>query len=191
MTDYFFTNRWFSDSELKHHFSALTSMLGSQNILNLLEIGSYEGASSVYFADHLLSNPASRLTCVDPFDLSDKTTPLTGSTEFIFLGNIDKCKYKNQINVKRTTSDHFFEENTEVFDFIYLDGSHELDAIRKDFQNSLKVLKPNGILWMDDYGAKHIGIDKCIDQLYEENKNHLRIIFKGGWQIAFQNVDKN
>jgi len=186
MTEYFFTNRWFADSEIKHNFSALASMLGTQNVLNLLEIGSFEGASSVYFADHLLSNPESRLTCVDPFDLGDKTTPLTGSTEYIFLSNLDKCKYKNQINFKRTISDEFFAGQDQVFDFIYLDGSHELDAIRKDFHNSLNVLKPNGILWMDDYGAKHVGIDKCIDQLYEENKTRLRIIYKGGWQIAFQ-----
>lgn len=192
MGDYFFTNRWFADSEIKQNFPSLVSMLGSHNQLNLLEIGSFEGASSFYFADHLLLNPESRLTCVDPFDLGDKTTPLTTSTEFIFLNNLEKCKHKHQIHVKKMMSDAFFASNQDTFDFIYLDGSHELHAIRNDFHNSLKVLKPNGILWMDDYGAKHLGINVCVDELYEENKAHLRILYKGGWQIAFvKTADKN
>jgi len=33
----------------------------------MLEIGCFEGLSSVFFADNFLNNPDSRLTSVDPF----------------------------------------------------------------------------------------------------------------------------
>ena len=58
---------------------------------------------------------------------------------------------KNKIEIFRNTSDIFFKANNIEFDLIYIDGNHLYDFVKKDISNSLKFLKKNGIIVLDDY----------------------------------------
>ena len=49
------------------------------------------------------------------------------------------------------TSDNFFTQNNEKFDFVYVDGDHSKEQVLKDLQNSWSVLNNNGFLLVDDY----------------------------------------
>ena len=40
----------------------------------------------------------------------------------------------------RSTSDAFFEKNSDFFDLIFIDGLHEYSQVKKDIINSLKIL---------------------------------------------------
>lgn len=69
-----------------------------------------------------------------------------------------KCEYKIGIdpdeNSKGTThyitSNDFFENNTETFDLIFIDGLHIRNQVKKDILNSLDVLNENGIIVCHD-----------------------------------------
>ena len=50
----------------------------------------------------------------------------------------------------RTTSDNFFRDNTKYFDFVFIDGLHEYDQVKKDIINSLKYLNDNGFILVHD-----------------------------------------
>ena len=50
----------------------------------------------------------------------------------------------------RKTSDHFFNDNKDKFDCIFIDGLHYYSQVKKDIQNSLKILNPNGIILLHD-----------------------------------------
>jgi predicted O-methyltransferase YrrM len=153
--------------------------------LSILEIGSFEGASSVFIADTMLLHPESKLICVDPFCVEDTTTPVDATTETVFLRNTSKSSQANKItHVKKFGAD-FYKENVDIFDFIYIDGSHVLDDITIDFNHCLDIVRPNGIIWMDDYRQQHIA--PHIDNLFEQNKDKLKIIYKE-YQIAFQRL---
>jgi hypothetical protein len=66
-------------------------------------------------------------------------------------GNIDKhlpdeCNY-------RISSDRFFEllEGEDIkYDLIFIDGLHHSQQVKKDIENSLKHIQPNGIIMMHD-----------------------------------------
>lgn len=67
------------------------------------------------------------------------------------------CDYKvgvdpavDDINVHAVPSDIFFEHNTRKFDLIFIDGLHEYDQVKRDFENALKCLSPNGIIMLHD-----------------------------------------
>jgi predicted O-methyltransferase YrrM len=47
-------------------------------------------------------------------------------------------------------TDDFFAVNTDKFDLIFIDANHDIEYVVKDFENSLKVLNPNGIIILDD-----------------------------------------
>lgn len=51
----------------------------------------------------------------------------------------------------RTTSDIFFKTNKKKFDVIFIDGLHEYKQCQRDCINSLKFLKPNGIIIFHDF----------------------------------------
>jgi hypothetical protein len=82
-------------------------------------------------------------------------------------------------------SSEFYLENKEKYDLIYIDGSHEVEDVRNDFLNCIKILNKNGIMWIDDYAAEKLGLTQCINELYEQNKNVLEVIHVG-YQVAFR-----
>lgn len=86
----------------------------------------------------------------------------TNAVDYLEIG-CDKNQVFNTINVKnkigvdparggthRMTSDEFFKQNTQTFDVIFIDGLHYYEQVLKDFNNSLSVLKDNGIIIIHD-----------------------------------------
>lgn len=50
----------------------------------------------------------------------------------------------------RKTSDDFFDENSQKFDLIFIDGLHHYHQAKKDILNSLNVLNDNGVVLIHD-----------------------------------------
>jgi len=151
--EYKYSKEWFLYSEIKHQIMAFMDASAEHHIL---EIGCFEGLSSVFFADNLLHHPLSRMTCVDPFlgmDDNDHAGLLEDGVEERFDHNISVCGNWEKITVHKTTSDAFFASRDDpvMFNLIYIDGSHMCDQITKDMENCFRVLSPGGIMWMDDY----------------------------------------
>jgi len=68
-----------------------------------------------------------------------------------------EVEIKNKIGVDpnnggthRMTSDHFFKNNDNKFDIIFIDGLHIYSQVRKDIINSIKCLKDHGIILLHD-----------------------------------------
>lgn len=190
MSNYKYTqNRdWFNKTEIKQK---LLNYMNNNKQNDILEIGCYEGLSSVFFADNLLDHPESSLTCVDPFmtlENNDHKNLLINSEEENFDFNINNCNNTNKISIKKITSDKFFETNEKYFNFIYIDGSHEPDFIIRDMRNSFKYLIKDGIMWMDDYlGADGVKIKNVMDLFLKENESKYVIIHKG-YQLAIKKL---
>lgn len=186
MEKYTYTHGWFLGSEIR---ARLLNHLWKDGQNNILEIGSYEGLSSCWFSDNLLSNPFSTLTCVDVWDLNDKNTPMSNDTEKIFLSNLPKSAHPERCSVIKATSDQFFAMLTPLaqYNLIYIDGSHELVNIKNDIENSWKVLAPGGIMWMDDYlgGADCVTMKKCMDDTLSQFSGQYDIIHQG-YQLAIR-----
>jgi hypothetical protein len=71
--------------------------------------------------------------------------------------NFDKIYIESKTGVDpvsggtvRDTSDNFFLKNQILYDIIFIDGLHIYNQVRKDIANSLKFLKPNGIIILHD-----------------------------------------
>lgn len=184
MNNYKYSQSWFLHSEIKH---LLLNFINKTTKNTILEIGCFEGLSSVFFADNLLDNPNSTLTCIDPFltiNNNDHKDLLLNNEELNFDYNISVCKNSEKILVKKITSDIFFLNNNKKYNFIYIDGCHESDFIIRDMENSFNVLENNGIMWMDDYsGGDGIQIKNAMNTFLEKYKDQYNIIHKG-YQLA-------
>ena len=56
----------------------------------------------------------------------------------------------NKGGTHRMTSDEFFDKNKLFFDIIFIDGLHTYSQTKKDFLNSLKFIKEDGIIIFHD-----------------------------------------
>ena len=188
MNNYKYTQTWFIYSEI---YNKLLNFCDNSKENNILEIGCFEGLSSVFFADNLLDNENSTLTCIDPFltiNNNDHIGILLNDEEKNFDYNISVCKNSDKIIIHKITSDNFFENNNKKYNMIYIDGCHEIDFIKRDMENSFKVLEKNGIMWMDDYrGGDGIQIKNCMDLFLEEYKGKYDLIHMG-YQLAIKKI---
>ena len=96
------------------------------------------------------------------FDIINKIISKRNYTSYLEIGCF-KNETFNKINIKkkigvdpvsggnlRMTSDHFFKENKEKFDLIFIDGLHVYEQVIKDIFNSINILKENGIILVHD-----------------------------------------
>lgn len=183
---YSFTQEWFFTCDL--HCALARGLLDTNTCRKILEIGCLEGSASTFFSDHIMEHPDSRLVCVDPFDAENPTTIQEKGGQYtknLFLENIKKSKNYDKIKLEEYYSVDFYKKNEEQFDFIYIDGSHLVEDVALDFVECEKILKPGGIMWMDDYLWGDGGIKKRVDELAEEYSDRLEIIFKR-YQIGFR-----
>ena len=183
ITEYKFTQNWFGTSEIKQ---LLHLVLNPSNIIHMLEIGCYEGQSTVFFSDNYLDNINSKLVCVDPFltiENNDHSQFLQNNQEMNFDHNIKLSKNYDKITVHKITSDDFFANNIDKFNFIYIDGCHLPDYIDRDMMNGFKALKPYGIMWMDDYMGGDGSIKKAMDQVLDKLNGQYELLHKN-----YQNI---
>ena len=125
--------------------------------LNILEIGSYAGASAAAFTKYL---PKSKVYC---FDVN--ISKFKYESENINVFGID---INNQKKVAKTLNKIFSEQNFTQFDLIIDDGSHNLSDILTSLKFFFKYVKNNGLYIIEDY--KHPNYYK-----YNKNINHLLV----------------
>jgi predicted O-methyltransferase YrrM len=137
--------KWFCNN-----LNFLTNNLANINtVSNILEIGSYEGRSAIFFLKKFLN---SNIYCVDTWSGSDEHD----KNEFINIErNFDlNTKYFSKIKKLKKfkmSSNKFFETNNDKFDLIYVDGDHRAEQVSLDIKNSWKNLNKGGFLILDDY----------------------------------------
>ena len=167
---------YFKSSELLRFLSGSDT----ERFKKVLEIGSYEGIFSCYAAE----NFATIVHTIDPFDTSDEGTTVTNDVESNFNHNVSVCSAGEKIISHKKLSDEFFETNKEIFDFIYVDGSHESDAACRDLDNSLSFCRKSGIIWVDDYGSDYKDLHESIDKWLNDHEDDISVFHKG-YQVGF------
>ena len=120
-----------------------------KNVKNILEIGSYEGRSAIFFLKYFSD---SNITCVDTWSGSDEHNSVNFQLiEKNFDLNTSIYQSNNLLMKHKMTSNEFFKKNDEYFDLIYVDGDHSSHQVEIDLNNSWNVLNNRGFLILDDY----------------------------------------
>ena len=121
----------------------------SKNVKNILEIGSYEGRSAIFFIKNF---SGSNVTCVDTWTGSDEHNSINFELiEKNFDFNTSFYQSNNILMKYKMTSNEFFKKNHKHFDLIFIDGDHSCDQVKIDLINSWNILNNGGFLVLDDY----------------------------------------
>lgn len=161
MKNYKFTDNWFVETEM-----GVLDIIDTNQEIHILEIGSYEGKSSVWFAEKFLKNKKSTLTCIDSWTTYSQDSDAfqsygNSNTEWdfkshkkTFLHNIKELGYEEQIEVIQGFSHDIIPKlllNKKKYDLIYVDGNHTAPFVLIDSVLSWLVLKEEGLIMFDDY----------------------------------------
>ncbi len=175
----------------------------STKSLNLcLEIGSFEGLTSNYIVDNILSD-SGKLICIDPLTdnyLNDNLTEYDESrnkTNFAyfkdqysrFTGNVREHLDNGKIELIRDLSVNVFPDLVmrykDSFDLIYIDGDHRPEGVYIDAVNCFIMCKPGGYIIFDDYGWENTGIG--IDKFLQEYAGKYSCVDKGA-QVTIRKI---
>ncbi len=176
---YHFTHDWFT-----HNIPVWTERLQRfvNTPVNALEIGSFEGMSTCWLLDYILTHPEAKLTCIDLYfqDNFDLNVAKTGSPEKI-------------IKIAAESHETLAGLTPNAYDLIYIDGNHLADHAQQDAVLAWPLLKPGGILVFDDYewsDANHPGQETKlgIDAFMATVQPEIEILHQGYQLIARKTV---
>lgn len=147
-----------STNNLSFWFYLLKKFFNFNKKYKILEIGSYEGASSIFFLD-ILKN--SKIYCVDTwssrfrFGVTKKNINYS-KIEKRFDYNLQP--YKKRVHKFKKDSSLFFKKINKdlLFDLIYIDGSHKYKDVLNDARNGFDHLKNEGIIIFDDFNKPEV-----------------------------------
>lgn len=186
-----FKYNWFDGNiGVFDHF--LKNFKGVEN-LTFLEIGSFEGRSSCWLLDNILTAESSKLTCIDSWDGGEEHQDIKMSDiEKTFLTNTESNKHKIEI-LKGISEDCLLkiQDRKNHYDFIYIDGGHIVKDVLIDSILSFNLLKSGGIMAFDDYlwgGPSDTGNQKdlhmrpqvAIDVFLLGWQSHIDLLHRGG-----------
>lgn len=163
--------------------------------VGMLEVGSYEGRSSVWFLDNLMGDPDSFLTCVDPWGLNPgggKEDDATDETERRFDHNVTLTGKKYQCRkIKGFSYNALPTLMQNTYDVVYIDGDHNGEAVLEDAVLAWRLLKAGGLMVFDDYGL----VDGKLRNLPREGVDaflrlwgHRVELLHAGWQMFVRKI---
>ncbi|MFN7590121.1 MAG: class I SAM-dependent methyltransferase [Planctomycetota bacterium] len=147
-----------------------------------VEIGCWQGKSSVCLARGLAGKFHPRLCCIDPFDASgdDASAPtygqraeqVGGALRQTFEANLRAAGLRELIDVKPGYSHEHAQQWREPIDLLFLDGDHSYDAVRQDFEDWAPRIRPGGYLVLHDVvHPVHQGPRRVVQERIEADRN--------------------
>jgi predicted O-methyltransferase YrrM len=137
----------------------LQEMIRSARPQVSLEVGCAYGISSLYICEALREVNASKHIIIDPYQhFPLGKGPLSGF-EGIGLANLRRAGYSDIIDFHEVPSYQYLSRLTEgrvTIDFAFIDGMHTFDYALVDIFLIDKLLRPGGIVIMDDFSYPSI-----------------------------------
>lgn len=158
----------------KTHFKH-TSLTGA-------EIGVFEGDNALSILQTL---PMKRLYLIDPYFthyVEDTHSRRIGLKAY----DVAKQKLKkfSQIKWIIKTSDEACKDIQEPLDFLYIDGNHTYEYVKRDITNYYPLIKSGGIIGGHDYTKDWInGVVKASIEFAREHNFELNTIFPDWWIV--------
>ncbi|MBW4611825.1 MAG: class I SAM-dependent methyltransferase [Desmonostoc vinosum HA7617-LM4] len=163
----------------------------------IIEVGTWKGASAVHMAKLLQEKHIDgTIICVDTW--LGGLRLLTGQNAvslsrkhgyptiyYQFLANIMYNNLHDSIvplSLPSATAAHWLQQKDFKADLIYIDAGHEEDDVYADMTQYWELLKPNGIIFGDDYAdLRYIGLMVAVHKFTKEHNLTLKSAGNKWW----------
>ena len=137
---------WFGPQEgrLLYHLAAEADPAGS-----IVEIGSWQGKSTIWLAAGAKTGRGARVVAIDPH----RGTYLRKegeTTEFALRANLARAGVEDQVEVVVATSAEVSAMWSRPVSLLWIDGDHEYESARRDFEVWEPHLRANAVVAFHD-----------------------------------------
>jgi predicted O-methyltransferase YrrM len=161
-TAYRFSNSWFNTLAK----GVWESLIPKTNPSKILEIGSFEGASTCYLIEKLAAHKEIEIHCIDTWEGGVEhqsggnaaTNMSEVENRFHFNTNLamGKANHAVHLTLHKGFSDVALAKlladgKQGYFDFVYVDGSHQAPDVLCDAVLGFRLLRKDGVMVFDDY----------------------------------------
>ncbi len=179
----------------------LLSEIEKHRPVNFLEVGVYQGVTSRNVCEKLQEIHSNKFhfTGIDIFEntnksldnkeMTSKHNRLSNPLKHIIFNLILKkdlnsmdsvqdllTKFKLNIKLlKGLSEDQLPNISLEKIDFVFLDGGHSYETVKKDLKLIISKLKKNKIIICDDYDQVNYGVKKAVDEYKEKVTNIINL----------------
>ena len=86
-------------------------------------------------------------------------------------------KFQKNVNIIKGNSNKVLKEiNVDKFDYVFLDGGHKYETVKKDLENLTQIVNNNGTILCDDYDLSYApGVKKAIEDFVSEKNFKFKI----------------
>lgn len=142
---------------------ALRGWVIKEKAVRTIEIGLAWGLGALHICEGLLENGDSkaRHIAIDPFQIDFKNCGIQSLEEAGVLHLVEHLVEESQISLPR------FVSEGRRFDFAFVDGSHLFDRVFLDLIYLGRLVRPEGIIFGDDYQAPAVAkaVSFCLTNL--------------------------
>ncbi len=146
----------------------------------VVEIGSWQGKSTICLGRGLQGKNAPRLCCIDPFDASGDASSageyraraegIGGPLRTAFEQNLRDAGVRELVDVYQGFSHECAATWRDRIDLLFLDGDHSPEATAQDFRDWAPHVRPGGYLVMHDVvHPVHEGPRRIVEQEVSNN----------------------
>jgi hypothetical protein len=172
---------WFDGQ--RYNFEANLLHLQGKPNLAFLQVGAYTGDASVWLLENVLTDETSYLLDVDTWAGSNESEHSRIDFEKVYEHYKERMKPYPNVRSVRNSSDNFFQNNKNDWDFIYIDGDHVAEQVTRDADSAWLLLKPQGIIAFDDYGwgkdvTEHLTPKPAIDDFLDKHNGEYELLTK-------------
>jgi hypothetical protein len=150
----------------------LASMVSMTRPKNLLEIGTFDGNTTLQIA---LNAPNSKVHTIDlPSDGATTAVPIEqNDLQYVIDSEKKKRKYLGT-PVEQNIVQHLGDSTNYDFnlflqdgpiDFCFIDGGHSYECVKSDTENTLNVMSQNGVILWHDYNPNWPGVYQFLNEL--------------------------
>lgn len=161
---------------------------------HVLEIGSWLGKSACILAGGCVArNDGSKLFCIDPFDMRGDEWQrefhrrLTGSVALTFDGfvaNAHRLGYYDRVVPIAKPSEDLIGLLSFRLRFAFIDGWHDYEHVRRDFDLTSPMVVPGGFLALHDATGDFPGVKQFAEEL--ANSTAFKVFGRAGSIVAFK-----
>lgn len=127
-------------------------LTGKKDLIGI-EIGSYAGESAEMFVK---SGAFKQLYCIDPWEMNYDPSDCTGDEGLLEAEKAFDARFKDSpvvVKIKDKSEDAVSMFRNETIDFIYIDGNHQYESVKRDLELYVPKIKLRGIIAGHDYGG--------------------------------------
>lgn len=141
--------------------------------IRCLEIGIYEGGSSTWLLENILTNDKARYVGID----------------FAMRQNaIDNLEWhQSKVTLLKGDSKRILPTLVQPFDLMFIDGDHSYEGVFNDLFHAWKLAKNGTVILCDDYTEGYAGVVPGVNRfLAGLDANEYKIVLSTEQHIAFQ-----